>query len=142
MGKLSTMQKRRRFIELRARGVSYRKIAAEINVATSTLVRWSQVFAVDIKNLEKIERELFEHEYLLDRKHRMKVYATQLNNIAQELMARDLKDVPTPRLFDLQKQLNGEMQEQCPKLPFGKEFPRGCEEHINLELTKLYTWED
>ena len=141
MGKLSTVQKRRRFVELRARGVSYRKIAGEINVATSTLVRWSRLFAVDIKNLEKIERELFENEYLLDRKHRMKVYATQLNNIAQELMARDLKDVPTPRLFELQKQLNGEMQEQCPKLPFGREMPLGCDENIQMVLTKLHTWE-
>jgi len=138
---MSTMQKRRRFIELRGKGVSFRKIADEINVATSTVVRWSRIFAVQIKNAEKMEREVFEEKYLINRKHRVKVYATQLNNVVEELIRRDLSDVDTARLFEIQNMLRDEVKTQLPTLPFSRKTRFGGHEDCELIMDKTDTWE-
>ena len=141
MEQMSTMQKRRRFVELRARGVSYRKIAEEINVAKSTLVRWSRLFAVEVKNLEKMEREAFEDEYLISRQHRVKVYAMQLNSVAEELLSRDLRDVPTHRLFEIQSLLSKKLKSQSDEMPFGRRIVRAGPEDVKRVMNKVVTWE-
>ena len=137
---MHTRQKRRRFIELRGRGVSYRKIAAKINVSTTTLVRWSRLFAVEINNIQVIEFEALQEEYLITRQHRLKVLAAQLNNVARELIDRDLSDVPAHRLVEMQTQLNKELQALSPKMIFSRNIPAGGSEDINRLLNKTVSW--
>jgi orotate phosphoribosyltransferase-like protein len=45
------------FIALRARGVPYAKIAAELNVSLRTLILWSRKFADRLANASAIENE-------------------------------------------------------------------------------------
>ena len=134
-------QKRKQFIELRGQGLSYRKIAAELNLSTTTLVKWSRTLAVHINNARVIEFETFREEYLATRKHRAKVIATQLNNVSQALVEHDFSKVPPQNLLDMQDRLSKDLHAITPKMEFNREMPRGCEEHIQMELTKRHAWE-
>ena len=141
MEKLSTMQKRRRFIMLRGQGVSYEKIAREIGSTKTTLIRWSRWFAVEIKNVKSMELDTLREEYLLDRKHRLKVMGTQLNNVVEELLDRDLSNVPTHRLFEIQTQLAKEIKAKLPKMEFDRKLMRGGPEDVKRVMDKTVSWE-
>ena len=54
---MKTQDKRLRFVELRAAGWSFSKIATELSVSKSTLVEWSRDLAEDIANLRVVETD-------------------------------------------------------------------------------------
>jgi len=46
-----------RFVELRAQGLSFAKIAEEIGVSKQSLIAWSKDLRLEIENLKQIELE-------------------------------------------------------------------------------------
>ena len=74
---MHSQEKRRRFIQLRGQGLSYRKIAKELKISTNTLVRWSLILDVHINNAKIIEFEGLMEEYLATRCHRIEALGTQ-----------------------------------------------------------------
>ena len=92
---------KQKFIELRARGLSFDKIAGELHVSKPTLITWSRELAETIKNYSAIEREALQEQYLISRKARVELLGGLLKTIKDELASRDLKDVPTHKLFEL-----------------------------------------
>ena len=138
---MHTRQKRKRFIQLRARGLSYRKIAEKINVSTATLVHWSRILAAQINNLQMIEFDNLREEYLVTRQHRVKVLATQLNNVTKQLIECDLSKIPPHRLLEMQTQLSKELQSQCPKMEFDRKLIRGGPEDVKRVLDKTVSWQ-
>jgi transposase-like protein len=110
-----TVQK---FIELRSRGVSFAAIASEIGVAKSTLILWSREHQHLIQNLRTIEWEEFVGRTLASKQERVKALAAQLRRLEDELAARDLASVPTPRLASMAEQLRRRLDRECEPVPF------------------------
>jgi len=54
-----------KFIELRASGLSYSKIAAQLGLNRSTIQRWAKDFACEIDNLKMIELEALQEQFYL-----------------------------------------------------------------------------
>jgi len=46
-----------RFIHLRAQGLSFARIATELNVSKPTLINWGRQFQFEIQNLRSVETE-------------------------------------------------------------------------------------
>ena len=138
---MHTHEKRRRFIQLRGQGLSYRKIAEKLNISTNTLIRWSRILAVPISNSQMIEFDNLKEEYLVTRQHRAKVLATQLNNVTKELIECDLSKIPPHRLFEIQTQLSKELQSQCPKMEFDRKLIRGGPEDVKRVMDKTVSWQ-
>ena len=103
-------KKQSKFVELRAAGQSYNKIANELSVSKSTLIKWSKEFSNDIKNEKALAMESIREEYLLGREHRLRVLGTQLNQITKEILKRDLTEVPTWRLYEIQRKVIYEIE--------------------------------
>ena len=106
------------FVELRAKGWSYRKIARKLKVSESTLANWSQELEEEIASLKAMELEgLYETYYLL-KEGRIRLLGGMLRKIKAELRSRDLSEVPTGRLLELllkyQEALQGEYVEPRP----------------------------
>ena len=141
MEKLSTVQKHRRFVELRGQGASYNAIAREIGSSRSTVIRWSRRFAVEVKNYKSMELETLREEYLITRDHRLKVLATQLNNVVEELLDRDLGKVPTHRLFEIQTRLAKEIKAKLPEMEFDRKLIRGGPEDVKRVMDKTVSWQ-
>ena len=132
--------KRRRFVELRGQGVSYVKISEEIGVCKNTLIAWSKKYLHEIGNVKAMELESIREEYLLGREHRMRVMGTQLNEISQELLKRDLGDVATWRLFDMQQKLVREIDKGAEEMVFSEETRKDGLGSIRDMLKKIETW--
>ncbi len=90
------------FVELRARGLSYAKIAQKLKVAKATLTNWSQEFEAEIASLKAMELEALYESYQLLKEGRIKLLGDQLKAIQDEISKRDFKEVGLDKLLDYQ----------------------------------------
>ena len=137
---MHTNEKRRRFIQLRGQGLSYRKIAKELKISMSTVTRWSLNFDVHINNAQIVEFEGLLEEYLMTRQHRTKALATQLNNVTQALVECDFAKQPPHLLMEMQTRLTNEIKEITPKIEFHRKIAFGGNKAIDKILNHTDTW--
>jgi intein-encoded DNA endonuclease-like protein len=90
-----------RFVELRAEGWSYERIARELRVSKQTLIDWSHTLEMEIQNLRAIQIEMLQEKYALSKEQKIELFGERLEAIKKELLKRDFSDVPTEKLFDL-----------------------------------------
>jgi transposase-like protein len=88
-----------RFIELRAQGWSFARIAAELDVSKPTLINWSRQHQHRIRNLQALELEAAAEQCKLSRRHCLESLADDERRLREELACRDLKDISTARLL-------------------------------------------
>jgi transposase len=98
------------FIQLRAKGLSYAKIAKELKVSKSTLSNWNQELQEEITQAHAVELEALQEEYYLLKEGRIKLLGEQLKAIQKEISNRDLSKVSTDRLMELQLRYFGELK--------------------------------
>ena len=61
---MTDLEKQKQFIEMRAKGMSYQKIATEISVSYSTLINWGKEFSMEIANAHTLELEVLQDEFV------------------------------------------------------------------------------
>jgi transcriptional regulator len=98
---METLETKERFIELRAKGWSFDKIAQELGKAKQTLIDWSKELEEEIANLKALELEALYESYYLLKEAKIKKYGAILSKITDELESRDFTDVRTGRLLEL-----------------------------------------
>jgi len=89
------------FINLRAKGYSIRHIAKELKRSPQTVLNWDGDFNEEISKLKAVALESLYEQYYLTKEHRLKEISEQLAAIKKELSDRDLSDVSTERLMEL-----------------------------------------
>jgi hypothetical protein len=102
---------RQKFIERRAQGWSFTRIASELGVAKSTLFEWSRQSRFDIQNQSAIEMDELRYRLLGDRQHQAGVLAERLAAVEAELRQRDLATVPTRTLYSLSASLRRQLDQ-------------------------------
>lgn len=90
------------FIEYRAKGWSYARIARRLKLAKSTLSNWASEFEEEIASLKAMELEALYERYFLAKEGRIKLLGEQIKAIQKEIKSRDLSEVPTEKLLELQ----------------------------------------
>ena len=103
---------KQKFIELRAQGLSFDKIAKELNKSKQTLIDWSRDLSGEIANLKAIELEDIYQKYYLLKENRLQTLGTMLSKIKTEVDTRELTDVPTEKLLDLLLKYNSKVAEE------------------------------
>ena len=101
-----------KFVELRAKGLSYRSIARRLKVSKSTLAKWSQELKEEIASLKAYELEALQERYFLAKEGRIKLLGEQIKAIQQELKGRPLSDVSTDKLLDILLRYYGQLKEE------------------------------
>ncbi len=109
-----------RFIQLRAEGTSFGKIAETLGVSKSTLIDWSRVHQFEINNLRAIHAEAAQEESFLPARERWKTLGWQLTQVEQELAKRNLQEVSTARLFTLAAALRAEISREEARFHFSE----------------------
>ncbi len=89
------------FVQLRAKGLPYAKIAERLGVAKSTLANWNAELEAEIASARAMELEALQEEYFLLKEGRIRLLGEQLRRIRDELAGRNLADLSTDRLMDL-----------------------------------------
>jgi hypothetical protein len=109
---MELLQTKERFIELRAKGWSFDKIAKETGKAKQTLIDWSKELQDQIANCKALELEALFESYYLMRENRLQTFGAMLTKIKEEVESRDLSDVPTDKLLELLLKYNNQVKEE------------------------------
>ena len=105
-----------RFIQLRAAGWTFVRLAAELNVSKPTLIQWSRRHQFDIQNLRAVETEALAESCFTSRRERWEQIGRELRRVEAELARRDLADVSTARLLGLAAKLRAEVGREAAPL--------------------------
>ena len=126
-------QDKERFIELRAKGCSFDKIAKELSKAKQTLIDWSKELQDEIANRKALELEALYESYYLLKENRLQTFGAMLTKIKEEVERRDLSDVPTDKLLELLLKYNSQVKEEIVEPTF-KSSEEITEERLDREL--------
>jgi DNA-binding XRE family transcriptional regulator len=130
-----TQKTQQQFVELRAEGMSYDKIAKKLKVSKTTLIAWSREHEVDIDNLRTIAAEALQERYKVGQQHRLELWSEQLEMVRQELKTRGLGDIPTPKLIELLDTLSEKLKSEATSVRFKSE-PYIKNEIVDFSKTK------
>jgi hypothetical protein len=102
---------KQKFIELRAKGLSFDKISSEesahyrplneLNVSKQTLINWQSEFVEEIDNLKAMELEALYEQFYLQKRDRIERFGKLLDRLHNEIESRDLKEMDTDKLINL-----------------------------------------
>ena len=137
---METIETKRRFIELRAKGYSFDKIAKELGKAKQTLLDWSRDLDQEIAQAKALELDSLYESYSLYKEARLKTLGEILSKLKNEVDKRDLTDLPTDRLLDLFLKYEGVVKESLvePVFKSSREIEEEREDRLLLEeLTTL-----
>lgn len=135
---MELLQTKERFIELRAKGWSFDKIAKETGKAKQTLIDWSKELQDEIANRKALELEALYESYYLLKENRLQTFGAMITKIKKEVESRDLSDVPTDKLLDLFLKYNSQVKEEIVE-PIYKSSEEIKEDELDKELLNELT---
>jgi hypothetical protein len=135
---METTELKERFIEMRAKGYSFDRIAKELGKAKQTLIDWSKELQDEIANLKALELEALYERYFLLKESRLQTFGEMLTKIKKEVENRDLSDVPTDKLLDLLLKYNSQVKEEIVE-PLYKTSQEIKEERLDREILEELT---
>ena len=100
-----------RFIELRAQGRSFARIASELQVSKPTLIAWSRKHQFQIRNLKAIELEALGEKWMASVTDRVNGLGERLRKVETELAQRNMGDLTTPQLHTLSRSLRRQIEQ-------------------------------
>lgn len=128
--------KRLQFIELRGKGNSFDRIAKELEVSKSTLIKWSNELKQEVSNYVAIERDAMLEKYKMTKMHQIELYGEQLMKLRQELSERKLEDIPTDKLLNMELKILGELRNINQSIIFST-----IEDDVSFSFEKEVQWE-
>ncbi|MFW9874898.1 MAG: hypothetical protein ACFFG0_17465 [Candidatus Thorarchaeota archaeon] len=90
-----------KFIELRARGLSFAKISEEIGVSKPVLIKWNNELKKELQNRKFFVAEELLEKYHLMKVHRIEIFTKLLNKSLKELETRDFQSCSTKELINM-----------------------------------------
>lgn len=109
---MELLKTKEKFIELRAKGYSFDKIAKETGKAKQTLVDWSRELQEEIANRKALELEALYEAYSLLVEHRIKSFGSLLSRIREEIERRDFSEIATEKLLELLLKYHNQLREE------------------------------
>jgi transposase-like protein len=118
---MEILETKHRFIELRAKGYSFDKIALELNKAKQTLIDWSRELKEEIEIRKATELELIYESYFLLKKSRLQSLGDILLRVETEIGQRSLSTIPTDKLLDIYLKYSNQIKAELDPVNENKE---------------------
>ena len=121
-----TMAEKIRFMEMRAGGYSFGKIAAEMGISKPTLIKWAVQYEDEIETLAATELEMVLDRHGLIRQQEAEAIATQLERVGKAIEAQDLNKLPLRDLLLMKNNLEGKLAEyvHASRIHTGTDMPK------------------
>lgn len=103
-------EQRAQFIELRAQGKSYSKIAEALHISKSTCTAWEQELNQEIAAREQEHLQELYSLYDMHKASRIQQLGQTLNRIDAALAEKDLSELPADKLLDLKIKYERELK--------------------------------
>jgi len=111
-----TAEEAEKFIELRAKGLSFDRIAEETGTSKPTLLKWNKLYGKELEQAQYFELQALLQQYGLMRKNRVEGVSILLQAVIEEMKKRagneSLSRLPTDKLFALYLSLEGRLKEE------------------------------
>jgi len=111
-----TAEEAEKFIELRAKGLSFDRIAEETGTSKPTLLKWNKLYGKELEQAQYFELQALLQQYGLMRKNRVEGVSILLQAVIEEMKKRagneSLSRLPTDKLFALYLSLEGRLEEE------------------------------
>jgi len=137
---MKNIKVKEKFITLRAEGLSFDRIAQELDASKPTLMKWAKEFENEISELVFIEFESLLERYKMLKIERIRCYGEQLELIREALKEKDLKDVPANKLLDMALMLEDRIQGEMSNISHASVETKSSIDEIMAEPPK-YTWD-
>jgi hypothetical protein len=111
-------QDKENFIQLRAQGLSFDKIAKEISTSKPTLLKWDEEFSKEIANYRYIEADTLLSQYSLVKTHRIESLSLLLQKATDALKDRDFSDTSTKDLISIVFNLQGRLGQELENIEY------------------------
>lgn len=131
---------KQQFVELRARGLSFDRIARELKVSKQSLIDWSRELQDEIATLKALELEALYESYFLTKENRVRSLGGMLTRMREEIAQRDLSLIPTEKLIELYLKMDSLVKDEAtePIFKTSQELEDNREDRALLdELTTL-----
>ena len=96
-----TVDEQTKFIELRAKGHSFDKIAQEIKTSKPTILKWQKEFISKISEAKFLHFESLAEQSLVMKQQRLEYLSGLYQKLKQELESRDFSKVSTDKLIEI-----------------------------------------
>lgn len=110
-----TTEEIEKFIELRAKGLSYDRIAEQTGISKPTLLKWSNQYGRELEQAHYFELHSLLAQYGLLKQQRIEGISILLQAVMEELKQRatpeTLSRIPTDKLLGLYMTLEGRLKE-------------------------------
>jgi len=134
---LKTTDKKADFIELRAKGLSYAKVAEQLHISKSTCSSWEQELKAQIQERKEARLTELYTLYGMEKESRIERVGTALAEIDKALATKDLSELPADTLLKLKLKYEQELKAEYSE-PTGQAFTELTVEEIIEALTALY----
>ena len=98
---MKSMAEKQKFIELRAQGFSFDKIAQEMSTSKPTLLKWSRDYHKEIANLVYFQLEATLAQFRLEKGARVESMAALLSKALEELKSRSFAELSGKELLSI-----------------------------------------
>jgi transcriptional regulator with XRE-family HTH domain len=122
---MELIKTKEKFIDLRAQGYSYDKIAKELNKAKQTLIEWNKDLQGVIAERRAYELEALYEAYKITKEGRLRSLGETLNRLRDEIARRDLSEVPTEKLLDLLIKYSTQVKDEVIEPDYSTHKPGG-----------------
>lgn len=115
---MATNEKKQRFIQLRASGLSFNKISKELNVSKPTLIKWQRELREAISNEEFFNLQALLEQYKLSRSEKFERLSKVLSKVWEEIEQRDLSNASLKDLLQMKTLLDRELKEEVSQIQY------------------------
>ena len=109
---MKTADKREQFIILRAEGLSFSKISAQLGISKSTCSKWEKDAAEQIRRAKEERLTDLYTLYRIGREAHIEKLGETLKRIDAALEQKDLTEIPADKLLKLKLEYEERLQEQ------------------------------
>ena len=134
---MKTAEKREQYIIMRAEGLSYAKIAAQLGISKSTCSKWEKDFSDRIKTAREDRLKDLYTLYRLGRENHIKKLGETLERIDEALAKKDLTEIPADKLLKLKLEYEEKLQSQYTE-PVEESFTDYTTEEMLEAVAALY----
>ena len=133
---------RERFVELRAKNLSFDKISQQLQTSKPTLIAWAKELQIEIHNCRSLEAAVIREKYRLSALQRLEQYGQMLSKLDKEFATRNLNSLPTDKIIELTMKLANAVERDCPTVGFRGEEVENLLDTLRLDGKKVIkSWE-
>ena len=108
-----TKEDQERFVELRARGLSFEKIALEMGVSKPTLIKWAGELHKEIATAEYVDLQALLEQHRLNRRAKIEETALQLEKVIKAIEGKDLTGESLKDLLSMKRDLEESLAQRA-----------------------------